>query len=55
MLFPHRSFWWRTYKEVGPMETRLEFSDSHSEETEWAYAPFLSAAPNAAGPLVRRC
>ncbi|KAJ7208847.1 hypothetical protein GGX14DRAFT_632720 [Mycena pura] len=56
MLFPHRSSlrWWRTYKEVGPMETLLEFSDSHSEEseeTEWAYAPFLSAAPNAAGPL----
>ncbi|KAJ7191505.1 hypothetical protein GGX14DRAFT_481434 [Mycena pura] len=48
---PHRSVCSRTYEEVGPMETRLEFSDSHHGETEWAYAPFLSAAPNAAGPL----
>ncbi|KAJ7796927.1 hypothetical protein B0H14DRAFT_2912994 [Mycena olivaceomarginata] len=48
---PHRSVCSRTYEEVGPMETRLEFSDSHHEETEWAYAPFLSAALNAAGPL----
>ncbi|KAJ7797242.1 hypothetical protein B0H14DRAFT_2912264 [Mycena olivaceomarginata] len=47
----HRSVCSRTYEEVGPMETRLEFSDSHHEETEWAYAPFLSAALNAAGPL----
>ncbi|KAJ7193601.1 hypothetical protein GGX14DRAFT_588203 [Mycena pura] len=45
---PHRSVCSRTYEGVGPMETRLEFSDS---ETEWAYAPFLSAARNAAGPL----
>ncbi|KAJ7703392.1 hypothetical protein B0H14DRAFT_3029613 [Mycena olivaceomarginata] len=45
----HRSVCSRTYEEVGPMETRLEFSDSHHEETEWAYAPFLSAALNAAG------
>ncbi|KAJ7211514.1 hypothetical protein C8J57DRAFT_1605827 [Mycena rebaudengoi] len=48
---PHRSVCLRTYEEVGPMETRLEFSDSHHGETEWAYAPFLSAALNAAGPL----
>ncbi|KAJ7444811.1 hypothetical protein B0H11DRAFT_2088555, partial [Mycena galericulata] len=48
---PHRSVCSRTYEEVGPMETRLEFSDSHHGETEWAYAPFLSAALNAAGPL----
>ncbi|KAJ7793352.1 hypothetical protein B0H14DRAFT_2927168 [Mycena olivaceomarginata] len=47
----HRSACSRNYEEVGPMETRLEFSDSHYGETEWAYAPFLSAAPNAAGPL----
>jgi hypothetical protein len=37
------------------METRLEFSNPHNEETKWAYAPFLSAAQNAAGPLVCRC
>ncbi|KAJ7219638.1 hypothetical protein C8J57DRAFT_257919 [Mycena rebaudengoi] len=48
---PHRSACSRTYEEVGPMETRLEFSDSHHGGTEWAYAPFLSAALNAAGPL----
>ncbi|KAJ7189331.1 hypothetical protein GGX14DRAFT_485250, partial [Mycena pura] len=48
---PHRSVCSRTYQEVGPMETRLEFADSHRGETEWAYAPFLSAALNAAGPL----
>ncbi|KAJ7688550.1 hypothetical protein B0H17DRAFT_1135523 [Mycena rosella] len=48
---PHRSVCLRTYEDVGPMETRLEFSDSHHGETEWAYAPFLSAALNAAGPL----
>ncbi|KAJ7249694.1 hypothetical protein C8J57DRAFT_1521716 [Mycena rebaudengoi] len=48
---PHRSVCSRTYEEVGPMETRLEFSDPHLGEIEWAYAPFLSAATNAAGPL----
>ncbi|KAF7332880.1 hypothetical protein MVEN_02393300 [Mycena venus] len=48
---PHRSVCSRTYEEVGPMETRLEFSDSDHGEPEWAYAPFLSAASNAAGPL----
>ncbi|KAJ7710518.1 hypothetical protein B0H17DRAFT_1173539 [Mycena rosella] len=48
---PHRSVCLRTYEDVSPMETRLEFSDSHHGETEWAYAPFLSAALNAAGPL----
>ncbi|KAJ7203137.1 hypothetical protein GGX14DRAFT_652677 [Mycena pura] len=50
---PHRSVCSRTYEEVGPLETRLEFSDSHHGEAEWAYAPFLSqsAALNAAGPL----
>ncbi|KAJ6559589.1 hypothetical protein B0H19DRAFT_1375717 [Mycena capillaripes] len=48
---PHRSVCSRTYEEVGPMQTRLDFSDSHHGEAEWAYAPFLSAAPNAAGPL----
>ncbi|KAJ7925525.1 hypothetical protein B0H13DRAFT_2569307 [Mycena leptocephala] len=48
---PHRSACSRTYEEVGPMETRLEFANSRHGETEWAYAPFLSAALNAAGPL----